>query len=329
MRACPFRDARSVKCLDADLSVAALSGSFQGSRWIRPSFLTLHGDGMKISNSMGVRGCWADIRSEFRVMRGKKDESKRANRTDETRNDQNEAEIKKARGIGTSVARFDRSSTSGRKSRRMKVDLEMLEAMVANGATGAMILAMIKLEVSRYEASRASRRDMEAASKRRKRRPAVESSGSVVDMSGHDVDNGGHQVDTSGQPFELFWKAYPKRSGSNPRAPAEKVFLGFVKAGVASADIIAGAKAHAIAEPEKVGTQFIPQAVKWLRDRRWEDYLSSATASPDKEIDWEQVLTSFTKFGHWSRFAGPHPDSPACKCPKEILEKHGILEAAE
>lgn len=205
----------------------------------------------------------------------------------------------------------------------MKLDLEKLEAMVANGATSAMILALIKIDISRYEASRASRRDMEAASKRRKRCGSARTS---VELSGHDVDSGGHQVDTSGQPFDLFWKAYPKRSGANPRAPAEKVFLGFVKAGVGGvggADIIAGAKAHAVAEPEKVGTQYIPQAVKWLRDRRWEDYLSSATSSAT-EINWDQVLTSYKQFGHWSRFAGPDPDSPACRAPPEMLEKYEL-----
>lgn len=197
----------------------------------------------------------------------------------------------------------------------MKIDIEKLEAMVADGATGAMILTLIKIDISRHEGARASRRGIEASSKRRKR------SGNAVDMSGHDVDISGQHVDTSG--FDLFWKAYPKRSGANPRAPAEKVFNGFVKAGVSADDIIAGAKAHALAEPEKVGTQYIPQAVKWLRDRRWEDYLSSAAPS-STEINWDQVLTSFTQFGHWSRFAGPAPDSLACRAPPEMLRKYGM-----
>jgi uncharacterized protein YdaU (DUF1376 family) len=39
---------------------------------------------------------------------------------------------------------------------------------------------------------------------------------------------------------------------------------------------------------------------------------------------WEDVVTSYKKFGLWSRQAGPEPSSPACKCPKEILVKHGI-----
>lgn len=191
----------------------------------------------------------------------------------------------------------------------MKLDLEMLKRMVALGATGAMVLDMVELQCERHEAVRASRRGIEASSKRRKR-------------SGNTVDIGGQQVDTSG--FDLFWKAYPKRSGANPRAPAQKVFQGFVKAGISADDIIAGAKAHAIAEPEKVGTQYIPQAVKWLRDRRWEDYLSSATSSAPAEINWDQVLTSYKQFGHWSRFAGPGPDSPACKAPPEMLEKYEL-----
>jgi hypothetical protein len=41
-------------------------------------------------------------------------------------------------------------------------------------------------------------------------------------------------------------------------------------------------------------------------------------------MDWEKILTSYKKFGHWSKYAGPDPASPACLCPKEMLEKHGI-----
>jgi hypothetical protein len=72
--------------------------------------------------------------------------------------------------------------------------------------------------------------------------------------------------------FEEFWKAYPRRQGANPKTPAFKAFDAAVKSGADPAEIIAGATKTAIADRDKIGTPFIPQAVKWLRDRRWEDY---------------------------------------------------------
>lgn len=43
-----------------------------------------------------------------------------------------------------------------------------------------------------------------------------------------------------------------------------------------------------------------------------------------EELDWEAVINSYMRFGIWSRWAGPDPQSPACRCPKELLVKHGI-----
>lgn len=74
--------------------------------------------------------------------------------------------------------------------------------------------------------------------------------------------------------FEEFWKAYPKRDGANPKAPAHKAFAAAVKSGADPQAIIAGARLCASRDAAKVGTPYIPQAVKWLRDRRWEDYRS-------------------------------------------------------
>jgi len=42
-------------------------------------------------------------------------------------------------------------------------------------------------------------------------------------------------------------------------------------------------------------------------------------------FDWEAVVRTYHKTGYWSAQAGPDPESPACKCPREILEKHAIL----
>jgi hypothetical protein len=45
---------------------------------------------------------------------------------------------------------------------------------------------------------------------------------------------------------------------------------------------------------------------------------------PPPPMDWDAVLTTYKKVGHWSRDAGPDLESPACRCPPEFLEKHGL-----
>jgi len=91
---------------------------------------------------------------------------------------------------------------------------------------------------------------------------------------------------THDQAFDDFWKAYPKRDGANPKAPARKLFLAAIKLGTAPDAIVAGAAACAISDREKVGTPYIPQAVKWLRDRRWEDYAPKVSNGADHPPGW-------------------------------------------
>jgi uncharacterized protein YdaU (DUF1376 family) len=72
--------------------------------------------------------------------------------------------------------------------------------------------------------------------------------------------------------FDKFKAAYPRRKGSNPWQPARKLFDAAVKSGADPAKIIAAARAGVGYDTEKINTEYIPQAVKWLRDRRWEDH---------------------------------------------------------
>jgi hypothetical protein len=72
--------------------------------------------------------------------------------------------------------------------------------------------------------------------------------------------------------FEEFWKAYPKREGSNRKSPALKIFRSAVKRGTTPAEIIIGAKKFAEREATNVGTRFIPMATTWLNDRGWEEF---------------------------------------------------------
>lgn len=76
----------------------------------------------------------------------------------------------------------------------------------------------------------------------------------------------------SSKEFEEAWQVYPRRDGGNPKAPSAKLFLAAVKAGDDPDLIIEGIKRFAIAEQRNIGTPYIPQMVKWLRDKRWLDY---------------------------------------------------------
>jgi hypothetical protein len=42
-------------------------------------------------------------------------------------------------------------------------------------------------------------------------------------------------------------------------------------------------------------------------------------------VDMDKVAEMFKKTGVWSKYAGPEPGLTGCKCPPEILAKHGIM----
>ena len=77
-----------------------------------------------------------------------------------------------------------------------------------------------------------------------------------------------------GEAFDEFWKAYPKRDGANPKAPAQKIFAAAVKSGHDPTAITSGARryAEALRGKGQVGTAYVAQALTWLRQARWEDY---------------------------------------------------------
>lgn len=43
------------------------------------------------------------------------------------------------------------------------------------------------------------------------------------------------------------------------------------------------------------------------------------------KVDMDEVCAFFKKTGQWSKYAGPEPGMLGCKCPPEILKKHGIM----
>jgi hypothetical protein len=95
------------------------------------------------------------------------------------------------------------------------------------------------------------------------------------------TSDGGRNI---GDLFEAFWREYPKREGPNPKAPAKKKFLALIASGEDADRIIEGARRcrEDHSARNEIRTRYVAQAVTWLNQRRWEDYLAIApTGSAD------------------------------------------------
>jgi uncharacterized protein YdaU (DUF1376 family) len=74
--------------------------------------------------------------------------------------------------------------------------------------------------------------------------------------------------------------------------------------------------------------------------KRWKDHRDAlaakeaAKAAPkprievSNKIDWEAHAKRFAGGMGWPRGVGPDPESPACRCPPDILQRHGIAVLA-
>ncbi len=82
--------------------------------------------------------------------------------------------------------------------------------------------------------------------------------------------------------FEEFWRSYPARYGGNARKPAKAQFESEVKRGADPKKIIGAIRASVGFDPDKIGTKYIPHAVKWLRDRRYEDWATGPPSATDQ-----------------------------------------------
>jgi hypothetical protein len=123
--------------------------------------------------------------------------------------------------------------------------------------------------------------------------------------------------------FEEFWKEYPKRKGDNPKSPARKAFEAAVRQGADPDAIISGVRRAKARNTDKIGTEFIPQAIKWLRDRRWEDYQDDHDPPNGPLIPDDAAFEFFKKFKRWHRDYGPEPGKPGCRASPEVLAKYG------
>jgi hypothetical protein len=124
--------------------------------------------------------------------------------------------------------------------------------------------------------------------------------------------------------FENLKRVYPRRNGNYGWKAAERKFNALVKTGVDPEVIIAAARRLGDALRAKVGTEFIPMPASWLNSEDFTEVAVQSFAERPEELDWEQVVSVYRRTGHWSRWAGPDPDSPACRAPPQLLEKYGI-----
>lgn len=103
--------------------------------------------------------------------------------------------------------------------------------------------------------------------------------------------------------FERFWKAYPRRDGANPKQPAAQKFDRIVAGGVDPEAIIAAAKRLSVAMASK-DAKFVPQAVTWLNQARWQD----EAGKPDTEpIAATFVVRGSPQWQAWTQHRGREP----------------------
>lgn len=88
--------------------------------------------------------------------------------------------------------------------------------------------------------------------------------------------------------FERFWAVYPKRDGSNPKAPAFGKFATKVRGGADPEEIVAGALAYAHDMRGK-DAQFVAQAVTWLNQERWNDHRPTAPPNAQQRLTLVQT----------------------------------------
>jgi hypothetical protein len=86
--------------------------------------------------------------------------------------------------------------------------------------------------------------------------------------------------------FIKFWQIFPKRDGDNPKAAARKAFEAALNKGADPDAILRGARDYARRSAETVPDdqrRYIPMAVTWLKQHRWEDDPPATPKAPDPD----------------------------------------------
>jgi uncharacterized protein YdaU (DUF1376 family) len=138
--------------------------------------------------------------------------------------------------------------------------------------------------------------------------------------------------DTRARDFQIWFKAYPRRTAIGR---ARKAYAAALKK-TDAATLLAGAEAAAV-KYAQTEPQFIPHPATWLNDERWLDQQPTEQVKNghgQSSDPWEQRVHGYRQGldgngrPFWSGFWGPKPDEPGCNAPLEILERHGFGKKA-
>lgn len=146
--------------------------------------------------------------------------------------------------------------------------------------------------------------------------------------------------------FAIFWAAYPRRGGSNPKAPALQCYRRCRKRGISAEMMLDAVRQYA---KERAGEppRFTVQATTWLNQSRWEQ--ESAPLLPQKPVeppewasmrvsdpsDWPSSLPPFLivakayTAGNWASAWGPEPDYGGCRLPIDLQRRLAVERFGE
>ncbi|HEY8065619.1 MAG TPA: hypothetical protein VIF40_12995 [Methylosinus sp.] len=109
--------------------------------------------------------------------------------------------------------------------------------------------------------------------------------------------------------FSAFWRAFPKREGDNPEAPARAAWRKALAGGASATEIMRGARAYAAATAGRE-RKFIVSAGRWLAEGRYRDagppQPSAAVAAAGVWIEaGSTAWSAWTQ--HWLATKGKRP----------------------
>lgn len=193
----------------------------------------------------------------------------------------------------------------------MKIDFELLDRLEAAGATAKVVIEMLKMQCEAYNTKKSAKRLRDAERIGAKRAATKSDKVTTVSDIERQTATSSDKANVATDPFDDFMKAYPKRDGANPKTPARKAYLVALKSGTEATDINDGARRYCDEARRKseYGTPFVPQAVKWINQKRWLDYglepeipATGFHAEPDSDelVAWEEYRMA-TEGKSWPR----------------------------
>lgn len=136
--------------------------------------------------------------------------------------------------------------------------------------------------------------------------------------------------------FERFWRAYPKRKGSDPKKTARQSYDRAIRNGGAPGDILAAAQRYA-KDRANEDPRFTAMASTWLNQERWRPDDRSGSGQGSLVDDaWEGIsqkiwrlnIQMFCSSGHWPPTLGPRPSDYGYRGPPDLLNEFGFERAA-